>query len=156
MVKKSLSERFSSFFRVNKSFTMDDEQTDANGDNAEEGDKLVETLDEVVIDNKDVPEEKEAVSETTETVEEKVDDKSEKKEKSASRFMVMMTRLFKGRDIVADKAEEKPISMSDIEKGEEKDTEKPAIIDELEPEDKPEKEEANKEVEQKPTPNTSF
>ena len=116
-VKKSLGERFSSFFRLNKSAVLEDdkpEQTDLA--KAEDG------MTEVAIDSNKESEEK-----TDEEKKETAGDDEPTEIVVQGKFRNFFVKLFKPRDSVADKASEEPVKMADCE-----------IKEEYEPEDKPE------------------
>jgi len=159
-VNATIKDRLASFFRINKSFNMDDE-------NIDEAEKKTNECEEVIVDNTgDNKEEKPECNghdQTDETV--AVDSK---KNSGGNKFFALFAKVFKPRaDAVADKtATEEPTLVVDNE-GQKAEETKP-LTDELEPEDKPEpiadevKQEDKPEPvdeddnKKEPTPNTSF
>merc|ERR1712223_1428881 len=126
----TIKDRLASFFRVNKSFNMDDE-------NIDEAEKKTNECEEVVVDNAgDNKEEKPECNghdQTDETV-----DVDSKKAIGGNKFFAFFAKVFKPRaDAVADKnATEEPTVVVDNEGQKAEETK--STTDELEPEDKPE------------------
>merc|ERR1711874_209737 len=173
-VKGTFGDRLASFFRINKSFNMDDEKTDNAGNTTNDDD-----LQKVVIDNTgdnkengddlDKPDSKTSlstVSLATDKAECNGDDLTEepvaaksKKANGGNKLFAVFAKMFKPRsDAVADKSvpdEETLVKIPDEDQEQNKVEETEPLTDELEPEDKAEpveKEDDKKE----PTPNTSF
>jgi len=173
-VKGTFGDRLASFFRINKSFNMDDEKTDNAGKKTNDDD-----LQKVVIDNTgdnkengddlDKPDSKTSlstVSLATDKAECNGDDLTEepvaakaKKANGGNKLFAVFAKMFKPRsDAVADKSvpdEETLVKIPDEDQEQNKVEETEPLTDELEPEDKAEpveKEDDKKE----PTPNTSF
>jgi len=159
-VNATIKDRLASFFRVNKSFNMDDE-------NIDEAEKNTNECEEVVVDNTgDNKEEKPECNghdQTDETV-----DVDPKKTSGGNKLFAFFAKVFKPRaDAVGDKnTTEEPTVVVDNE-GQKAEETKP-LTNELEPEDKPEpitdevKQEDKPEPvdeddnKKEPTPNTSF
>merc|ERR1711874_306562 len=175
-VKGTFGDRLASFFRINKSFNMDDEKTDNAGNTTNDDD-----LQKVVIDNTgdnkengddlDKPDSKTSlstVSLATDKAECNGDDLTEepvaakaKKANGGNKLIAVFAKMFKPRsDAVADNSvpdEETLVKIPDEEQEQEQNKveETEPLTDELEPEDKAEpveKEDDKKE----PTPNSSF
>lgn len=174
-VKGTFGDRLASFFRINKSFNMDDEKTDNAGKKTDDGE-----LQKVVIDNSDDNKEENGddvdkpdsktslstVSLATDKAECNGDDQTEEpvvaksqKANGGNKLIAVFAKMFKPRsDAVADKSvpdEETLVKIPDEDQEENKVEETEPLTDELEPEDKAEpveKEDDKKE----PTPNTSF
>merc|ERR1711874_836375 len=158
-VKGTFGDRLASFFRINKSFNMDDEKTDNAGNTTNDDD-----LQKVVIDKTSLS----TVSLATDKAECNGDDLTEepvaakaKKANGGNKLIAVFAKMFKPRsDAVADKSvpdEETLVKIPDEEQEQEQNKveETEPLTDELEPEDKAEpveKEDDKKE----PTPNTSF
>jgi hypothetical protein len=173
-VKGTFGDRLASFFRINKSFNMDDEKIDesekktdddelqkvvidnAGGDKEENGD-MDKTDSKTVLTEVSLETEK-AESNGHDQTEEPIGAKS-KKANGGNKLIAVFTKMFKPRsDAVADKSipdEENLVKTSDEEPEQNKVEETAPLTDELEPEDKaePVEEEDNK---KEPTPNTSF
>jgi len=171
-VKGTFGDRLASFFRINKSFNMDDEKIDESEKKTDD-----DELQKVVIDNAgedkkengdmDKTDSKTVLTEVsleTAKAESNGHDQTEEpivaKSKNANggnKLISVFTKMFKPRsDAVADKSipdEENLVKTSDEEQNKVEETE--PLTDELEPEDKaePVEEEDNK---KEPTPNTSF
>jgi len=142
----TIKDRLASFFRINKSFNMDDE-------NIDEAEKKTNECEEVVVDNAgDKKEEKPECNghdRTDETV-----DVDSKKAIGGNKFFAFFAKVFKPRaDVVADKnATEEPTVVVDNDG--QKTEETKSLIDELEPEDKPEPIAEEVKQEDKPEPIT--
>lgn len=173
-VKGTFGDRLASFFRINKSFNMDDEKIDESEKKTDD-----DELQKVVIDNAGEDKEENGdmdktdsktvlteVSLETEKAESNGHDQTEepigaksKKANGGNKLIAVFTKMFKPRsDAVADKSipdEENLVKTSDEEPEQNKVEETEPLTDELEPEDKaePVEEEDNK---KEPTPNTSF
>merc|ERR1712018_166185 len=130
-VNETIKDSLASFFRINKSFNMDDE-------NIDEAEKKTNECEEVVVDNTgDIKEEKPESNghdQTDETI-----DVDSKKNSGGNKFFAFFAKVFKPRtDAVADKnATEVPTVVVDNE-GQKAEEETKPLTDELEPEDKPE------------------
>lgn len=137
--KASFSERFATFFRFNRSFNLDNQTT------SEEikGDGDLNTPEVVVEDNKKTTEEEPMVE----------GGKPEEKNTQNFRFRNFFSKMFRPRDVVADKKGEEPVvKMTDC-KDEVEPENKPEATEQIQPEDKLEKPDVE---EKEPTPNTSF
>jgi len=174
-VKGTFGDRLASFFRINKSFNMDDEKTDNAGEKTND-DELQKVVIDNSVDNKeengddlDKPDSKTSlstVSLATDKAECNGDGQTEepvvaksKKANGGNKLIAVFAKMFKPRsDAVADKGvpdEETLVKIPDEDQEQNKVEETEPLTDELEPEDKAEpveKEDDKKE----PTPNTSF
>jgi len=168
-VKETFGDRLASFFRINKSFNMDDEKVndedkknnddelqkvviDNAGDNKEQNGDMDKT------DSKTVLTEVSLETEKAETEEPEV--AKSKKGNGGNKLFAVFAKMFKPRsDAVADKSvadEENLVKSPEKEQEETKIEETEPLTDELEPEDKAEPIEEEDNNKKEPTPNTSF
>jgi len=167
-VKETFGDRLASFFRVNKSFNMDDEKV--NHEDKNNDDELQKVVIDNAGDNKeqngdmDKPDSKTVLTEVSLETEKAETEEPEvaksKKGNGGNKLFSVFAKMFKPRsDAVADKSvadEESLVKSPEKEQEETKTEETEPLNDELEPEDKAEpvvEEDNNK---KEPTPNTSF
>jgi len=167
-VKETFGDRLASFFRVNKSFNMDDEKV--NHEDKNNDDELQKVVIDNAGDNKeqngdmDKPDSKTVLTEVSLETEKAETEEPEvaksKKGNGGNKLLTVFAKMFKPRsDAVADKSvadEESLVKSPEKEQEETKTEETEPLNDELEPEDKAEpvvEEDNNK---KEPTPNTSF